>query len=327
MIAPRLILHIFPKAKAAYESVVVIARAAARRQLFQFVDVAATKDYVVGLESGDQTFYDIRDMAAPFVNAVFLESSKADVIFKSTFLVRQMSEFHRLDDAIDNHRGAETGSETEEEHLAASVTSQRLHRRVVHNFDRSPERGFEIETPPTLSEVPRLGDRPVAKDRSRVADRDNVIRPILDQFSDLGDHPFWSQVFPGNECSWFDLAGGQELDVSSADINHQDFDFRFWFYKQPAILTPPAPTAIYKAATFFTKFLVEYFSGVRSGTRRMKQRVCKCCGKKISVRPVVQPFAHHLCQECASPEELTKGSQHDDKKEKGSKIIVLDRFR
>jgi ribosome-binding protein aMBF1 (putative translation factor) len=60
----------------------------------------------------------------------------------------------------------------------------------------------------------------------------------------------------------------------------------------------------------------------------MKHKVCKCCGKKITSLPVVQPSAHHLCHDCASAEELTKAPHQDEKhKEKGAKIILLDRYR
>jgi hypothetical protein len=39
------------------------------------------------------------------------------------------------------------------------------------------------------------------------------------------------------------------------------------------------------------------------------------------------PSAQHLCPECASAEELSKASRHEEKKEKHPKIIFLDRFR
>jgi RNA polymerase-binding transcription factor DksA len=61
---------------------------------------------------------------------------------------------------------------------------------------------------------------------------------------------------------------------------------------------------------------------------RMKHRVCKCCGKKIAATRMALPSAHHLCSECALAEEPSKNSVHDEQpREKGSKIIFLDRFR
>ena len=52
-----------------------------------------------------------------------------------------------------DQRGAETGAEAEEEHLAALVAAQRLHRGIVDHLDRTPEGGLEVEADPSL---PRL---------------------------------------------------------------------------------------------------------------------------------------------------------------------------
>jgi hypothetical protein len=48
--------------------------------------------------------------------------------------VRQMAQLHRLDDAVDDEGRPQTGSEAQEEHLAALVGAQRLHRRVVDDL-------------------------------------------------------------------------------------------------------------------------------------------------------------------------------------------------
>ena len=51
-------------------------------------------------------------------------------------------------------RGTETGSEAQEEHLAALVAPEGLHRGIVHDFYRTLERGFKVEPYPPASEVP-----------------------------------------------------------------------------------------------------------------------------------------------------------------------------
>src|SRR6266550_7811483 len=62
-------------------------------------------------------------------------AEKAGFIFERRFLVRKMSQLHGFHDAIHNHRGPKAGSQTEEQHLAAAfVTSERLHRGIIHNL-------------------------------------------------------------------------------------------------------------------------------------------------------------------------------------------------
>jgi len=58
--------------------------------------------------------------------------------------VRQMAEFHRLDEAIHNQSGSETGSQAEEKHLPAIVAPQSLHRRVIDQLHGMAERSFKI---------------------------------------------------------------------------------------------------------------------------------------------------------------------------------------
>jgi len=57
----------------------------------------------------------------------------------------------------------------------------------------------------------------------------------------------------------------------------------------------------------------------------MKQRVCKCCGKKMRPVPAGKSAEEHVCQECAV-EEAAKPSTEEEK-DKEKKIIRLDRFR
>jgi hypothetical protein len=83
-----------------------------------------------------------------------------------------MPEFHRLDDAINNHGGAEPGPQTEKQHRAAVVTSERLHDGVIHDLDRSAECGRKIEAHPSAPQIVWLANRPTAQDWSGIANRD-----------------------------------------------------------------------------------------------------------------------------------------------------------
>lgn len=51
-----------------------------------------------------------------------------------------MPELHRRDHAIDDERRAQTRPETQEQHRAAGVAAERLHRRIVDDLHGAPER-------------------------------------------------------------------------------------------------------------------------------------------------------------------------------------------
>src|SRR5262249_42163031 len=83
--------------------------------------------------------------------------------------VRQMAQLHRLDDAVQNHGGTQPRSQAQEEHLAALVTPQRLHGRIIDDLDRAPECRSIVEPDPTPGEVMRFCNRPAMQDRPRPA--------------------------------------------------------------------------------------------------------------------------------------------------------------
>ena len=71
-----------------------------------------------------------------FFHAVFAERGEtalAEQIFEGLPLVRKMGELERHDAPVVDERGAESGSEADEEHAAAFIAAERLHRRVVHD--------------------------------------------------------------------------------------------------------------------------------------------------------------------------------------------------
>src|SRR5260370_34103806 len=94
-----------PKSKPSNKGVGVVDGAAVRRQLLQLLYVAPAKDHVLGFKRGDEIGYNVRDMASPTAYAHAVQPSLPDVVFIGVIFVRQMAEFHRLDDAIHDHRG------------------------------------------------------------------------------------------------------------------------------------------------------------------------------------------------------------------------------
>ena len=85
-----------------------------------------------------------------------------------------MSQFHRRDDAIEDHAVAQPRAQAEEQHAPALIAAERLHRSVVDDPHRLAESACEVEPQPALPEVHRLlGDSAIV-DRARIADGDAV---------------------------------------------------------------------------------------------------------------------------------------------------------
>src|SRR6266498_10274 len=211
----------FPQAKSSNKCFVVAAGSTTRRQLLQLPDVASPKHHFVRLDGSNQAFHDVGDIRPPFFLAILFEAPNADVVLKSSLLVRQVPQLHRLDHAIHDQGGSKAGSQTQKKHLAAFVTSQRLHGSVVHDFDRALEGSFEVKTDPSLSQIPRFRNRPAAEDWSRVTDGYDVILPVRHKYPNLGNHPFGRKCRSGLKPTMNVLTSGQDLHVSSANINDQ----------------------------------------------------------------------------------------------------------
>ena len=133
----------------------------------------------------------------PFLFAQPFESADADIIFEGAFFVRQMAKLHGFHDAVHDHGGTETGPKPRKSIFPPLVAPESLHRGVVHDFDRTLKRGFEVESYPPASEVMRFRKRSIVDDRPGIADRYCVILPIAGELLDTGDHLFGSQRGPG----------------------------------------------------------------------------------------------------------------------------------
>lgn len=116
-------LIVLPKPESSEKSVGVIAGAAARRKLLQLPDVPSAEHYVVWFQRSNKMGYQIRDMPPPPAFAQSVQASLPHVAFESVFFVRQMTEFHRHDDAVHNHRRSQTRAEAQEQHLSALIAA------------------------------------------------------------------------------------------------------------------------------------------------------------------------------------------------------------
>src|SRR6266850_3093040 len=106
--------------------------------------------------------------------------------------------------------------------VAASVASQRLHSRIIDDPHRAPECAFEIETYPALCEVSGLGDRPIETDQPGVTDGHQLIFPVFSQLFHAGNHGLGSQLWTGFKLLSRVPSCGENLYVSSANIDRED---------------------------------------------------------------------------------------------------------
>src|SRR5215470_6520208 len=210
-----------PQTLAADERVRVIAGAAARRQRLQLVNVAAPEHDVLGLERGDQPCDDVHDVAPPWLEPVRLQPVQSDVLLECSVPVRQVTELHRLDKAVDDHRGAETGAEPEKQHLAAAVTPEGLHCGVIHDLDRTPKRRPIVEPNPAAAEMTWLRERAAVDHRPWIADGHRVVRPLRRDGLDALDHLPRGERGSGRKLTRRLLSGDVDLHVSAADIHDQ----------------------------------------------------------------------------------------------------------
>src|SRR6516165_3778495 len=130
-----------------------------------------------------------------------------------------MAQLHGLDDTIHNHRGTQTSSQAQEEHPAALVASERLHGRIIDNFDRAPKRCSKVKPHPTRGEVVRFDNRTVMEHWSWVAHRYHVILPLPGKLLDARDHQVGCQFRPGEKLPAFGLPSGEDLAVGPTDVN------------------------------------------------------------------------------------------------------------
>ena len=129
------------------------------------MNIASTQHHIVRSEGSNQLLNDVSDKSSPFFLAVLLQATDADVVLKGGLFVGQVAKLHWLDNSFDNHGGTKASSETEEQHLAALVTPERLHRCIIHDFNRIFEGCFKVKTGPSFAKIPWLRDRPVPDDR------------------------------------------------------------------------------------------------------------------------------------------------------------------
>src|SRR5690348_10126693 len=100
---------------------------------------------------------DIGHLPPPLLLAqTFKAPGSHTVLERPALAIRQMTELHRLQHAVDDHGRAEAGAKPEEQHPAALIAAESLHQGVVDHPCRLAERLFKVESDPALAEIMRL---------------------------------------------------------------------------------------------------------------------------------------------------------------------------
>ena len=217
-----------PEFESSCKRIGVVSYPATRRDFLQLLNIASAQHHVVRFKSGDHASHHVLDVAPPLFLAVFFQSSEPDVALVRSLFVRQMTEFHGLDDAIYNEGRTEPRAQAEEQHLAALVTSQSLHGGVVDDLDGTPERSSKIKTDPAPSQIIGFSNRSIVKDSPRIANRDRVIFPRSENPLHTGDHLLWRHLRTRWEFPRGSLPSREDLHVRSADIEHQHSHAKFF---------------------------------------------------------------------------------------------------
>ena len=130
-----------------------------------------------------------------------------------------MSQLHREQISIDNHRRTQASTESQEKHATAFIATQGLHGRIVDDLYGAVESLLEVKANPSLAEVMRLREDPAIKNGPRVPDGDHFIFPIGGNLPHFVDHLLGGERRPGSKLPARLVSRSQQLDVRAAYID------------------------------------------------------------------------------------------------------------
>jgi hypothetical protein len=213
-----------PHAKSAEESEVIAAQAGVGRQPLQLARIAAADDDVVGLQDGAQFRHDLDHGSTPLLGAETLEGALTDPFLVTAFIfIRQMRKFHGCDHAIHDHGGAKPRTQAEEQHPAAFVAADCLHRCIVDDAC-GPAKGLaKIKSDPPGAEIVRLGRHPAVQYYSRITDGYGVEGPVSGKRMHARDHLTRGQIRSRIKLTHLSAAENARLHMVSADVDGEYF--------------------------------------------------------------------------------------------------------
>ena len=153
-----MVFHPFlPQPHSSRERIVVASPPRSLRKRIDQLCVATAENDIVGLAREAQLSAGLLDGVLPRVMAETRQACLAEPFHqRPARTVRQSAEVERDQDALRNQRRPESGAEAEEQHSASVVRTERLHRRVVEDADRTTERRAEVDCRPAGSKVGRV---------------------------------------------------------------------------------------------------------------------------------------------------------------------------
>ena len=212
-----------PQTDAAFDGVAVGPENDVRRKPLHQLGVPSAEQDVFADQRVLQPFHDVEHGLAPALLSAELQPGFSNVLLVgSSLAVGEMGELQRDDDAIEHHCGSESGSDPEEQHAAAAVTSERLHGRIVHKTDGFLEHLLVGKVDPSSGQVVRLGQRAVIDDRTGVSDRDRIVLPPAGAQDDLLGHLLRVHGGPRRDLQGRALQVGCDLHVSSTDVDDEN---------------------------------------------------------------------------------------------------------
>src|ERR1700723_2697921 len=139
-----------------------------------------------------------------------------------------MREFHRRNDAVDDHGGTQPRSEAEEQHSAALVAADRLHRGVVQQYSGPVEGLAKIEPNPTGAEIVRLGHHFAVQDDAWVSDGDGLVGPVPGKRMYFRDHLTGGEIGARFKLPQLAAPENARLHMASADVDGEYSPVVLW---------------------------------------------------------------------------------------------------
>ena len=91
-----------PEFESSYKRIGVVSYPATRRNFLQLLNIASAQYHIVRFKSCDHASHHVFDIAPPLFLAALFQSGESDVALVRSLFVRQVTEFHGLDNAIHN---------------------------------------------------------------------------------------------------------------------------------------------------------------------------------------------------------------------------------
>src|ERR1700693_5516381 len=129
-----------------------------------------------------------------------------------------MSEFHRCNDPIDDHRGTKARAEADKQHPAPFVTADRLHRRVIQDVGRPAEGLAKIKSNPTAPKIVRLRNYFAVQYYAWISDGNRIVSPVPGKLMYMSDHLTGRKIHSRFELPHLATAENTHLHVTSADV-------------------------------------------------------------------------------------------------------------